>query len=279
MGSVAGPMAMTLYARGNIRTVRVQQVLIHMLACCRLGPVEWAAPGSSFDQLRQQVEAASAKAGKRALLISFSLGGPYAATFLQQQVDQAWREQHVEALISLSGEALEAAAAAVACRPCRQQALQELLPACLLSPDGGAWSARCSCWAPGVGCTLGARHCGHWSTAACAWPLGAVCCVLPWVLPGSSTPVPLKLLLSLAALACRMAACCCSHAPAAGPPPAGFWGGTPTSLLAAVAGVWLGIQSVNQALLLQLLRWGSRLRPAGLYAASVPTVLRRQACA
>jgi hypothetical protein len=50
-----------------------------------------------------QVEGAVAASGRRAVLISFSLGGPYTSLFLDSHVGPDWREAHVEALISLSG--------------------------------------------------------------------------------------------------------------------------------------------------------------------------------
>jgi hypothetical protein len=118
-----------------------------------MGPVEWAAPGSSFDQLQQQVEQASAKAGRRAILMSFSLGGPYAATFLQQHVDQAWQEQHVEALISLSGQCLAAGAALLqvpgcwCCPAARTGHMQMPRRYCVLL--AGRWahsSSQCLSW-------------------------------------------------------------------------------------------------------------------------------------
>lgn len=70
----------------------------------RLGPDAWSAPDGDFDRTKAAIEAAvAANDGRKIVVVSISMGGPYFAAFASRHVSQQWRDKHIHAFLSLSG--------------------------------------------------------------------------------------------------------------------------------------------------------------------------------
>lgn len=70
----------------------------------RLSPTDWAAPGGAFETLQQQVDAAVATTGHKAVVVCLSMGCPYFSAFLEsRQATAGWAEGHIERFVTLSG--------------------------------------------------------------------------------------------------------------------------------------------------------------------------------
>jgi lysophospholipase III len=70
----------------------------------RVGPETWMRPGQEFEQMKTSIEQVVAKNhGKGVVAVSISAGGPFLALFLNQYVDQAWKDKYIHALFSVSG--------------------------------------------------------------------------------------------------------------------------------------------------------------------------------
>ena len=64
----------------------------------RKGPSDWSQPGGYFSQLKIGIEQLRARAGKPVVTVSFSLGGPVFAIFLNKYVTEAWKDEFTENL-------------------------------------------------------------------------------------------------------------------------------------------------------------------------------------
>ena len=69
----------------------------------RKGPSDWSQPGGYFSQLKSGIEQLRARAGKPVVAVSFSLGGPVFAIFLNKYVTEAWKDENIARWLSLSG--------------------------------------------------------------------------------------------------------------------------------------------------------------------------------
>ena len=69
----------------------------------RLAPADWSAPGGYYEGLKTKIEELRQRNGKPVVLVSFSLGGPVTAVFLNHYVDQAWKDQNIYRWLSASG--------------------------------------------------------------------------------------------------------------------------------------------------------------------------------
>ncbi len=72
----------------------------------RKAPGDWSAsdPGAYFQTLKREIEAMRERNdGKPVILVSFSMGGPVTAIFLNKFVTAAWKEQNIYRWLSTSG--------------------------------------------------------------------------------------------------------------------------------------------------------------------------------
>ena len=69
----------------------------------RKGPSDWLKPGGYFSLLKAEIEQLRASSGKRVVTVSFSLGGPVFAVFLNKYVDAAWKDANIANWVSFSG--------------------------------------------------------------------------------------------------------------------------------------------------------------------------------
>lgn len=121
MGVVAGPVrsfdaVLALDRFGVFRTYadlvevlermgwqREQDLVAHIYDT-RLTPDDHEAPGGAYGQLRQRIQGVvAANGGRPAVLVGAALAPRYISHFLNTAVDQAWRDAHVAAVVSVSG--------------------------------------------------------------------------------------------------------------------------------------------------------------------------------
>lgn len=70
----------------------------------RKAPGDWIAAGGYFSQLKEAIESMRARNdNKPVILVSFSMGGPVTAVFLNTFVTQEWKEQNIYRWLSTSG--------------------------------------------------------------------------------------------------------------------------------------------------------------------------------
>eukprot|EP01043_Picozoa_sp_COSAG02_P007286 COSAG02_NODE_216_length_28610_cov_57.176879_10_plen_425_part_00 len=70
----------------------------------RKAPGDWMQSGGYFSQLQQAIESMCARnGGKPVILVSFSMGGPVTAVFLNHFVSATWKQQHIYRWLSSSG--------------------------------------------------------------------------------------------------------------------------------------------------------------------------------
>lgn len=69
----------------------------------RKSPSDWMKPGGYFSQLKAGIENLRKTSGKTVIPVSFSLGGPVLAVFLNRYVTSAWKDANIANWVSYSG--------------------------------------------------------------------------------------------------------------------------------------------------------------------------------